>query len=544
MLGAERKIDWMMIVLLMAMFVVFVACNDRDDDSSDGDAPDGDNADGDEADGDDALYEELDYAVVDTDQSKCFNTTSTMVCAAQGESFFGQDAQYAGFAPRYQDNGDGTVSDRVTGLMWQQDPGDKMQYADAIAAVEEFNLAGYDDWRVPTIKELYSLILFSGRDVDPMAEESGTMTPFIDDETFAFSYGDTANGERVIDSQWVTNSIYVDSVMGGEECFFGVNFADGRIKCYPTMFRQVGGYYAIFVRGKAVYGENDFSDNGDGTIRDAATGLMWQQADSVSTMNWEEALTYCEGLELADNSDWRLPNAKELQSLVDYSRSPGTTNSAAIDPLFETTGITNEAGQADFGCYWSATTHANSVDGREGGNAAYVAFGRAMGYMNEQWMDVHGAGAQRSDPKAGNPDDYAEGNGPQGDAIRILNFVRCVRDDLQIVNDDAPDGDAPDGDAPDGDAPAGDVPDGDEPDGDAPDGDVPDGPVTCVTQSDCEAAQACPTDAALGCVCSESPEGGKYCIPSCNQDSDCPDNPNQVLVCDQQGICVPQNGPQ
>jgi len=46
---------------------------------------------------------------------------------------------------------------------------------------------------------------------------------------------------------------------------------------------------------------------------------------------------------------------------------------------------------------------------------------------NYELMDVHGAGAQRSDPKVGNPDDYPYGHGPQGDVIRIYNFVRCVR---------------------------------------------------------------------------------------------------------------------
>ena len=50
-----------------------------------------------------------------------------------------------------------------------------------------------------------------------------------------------------------------------------------------------------------------------------------------------------------------------------------------------------------------------------------------MGFMRGHWVDVHGAGAQRSDPKEGNAADYPEGRGPQGDAIRILNYVRCVR---------------------------------------------------------------------------------------------------------------------
>ena len=47
--------------------------------------------------------------------------------------------------------------------------------------------------------------------------------------------------------------------------------------------------------------------------------------------------------------------------------------------------------------------------------------------MNGEWLDVHGAGAQRSDPKAGDPANWPTGHGPQGDAIRIYNYVRCVR---------------------------------------------------------------------------------------------------------------------
>jgi hypothetical protein len=53
-----------------------------------------------------------------------------------------------------------------------------------------------------------------------------------------------------------------------------------------------------------------------------------------------------------------------------------------------------------------------------------------MGYMNGHWIDVDGAGAQRSDPKVGNPADYPQGHGPQGDAIRISNYARLVRGDL------------------------------------------------------------------------------------------------------------------
>ena len=184
------------------------------------------------------------------------------------------------------------------------------------------------------------------------------------------------------------------------------------------------------MRGNTSYGENDFVDNGDSTITDSATGLMWTQDDGNTGLNWEQALAWVEQKNVESylgHDDWRLPNAKELQSIVDYGRSPDTSSSAAIDPLFNATGITNEGGAADFPFYWSGTTHANWT-GTSGGSAAYVAFGRALGYMNSTWVDVHGAGAQRSDPKAGDPADWPYGRGPQGDALRIYNYVRLVRD--------------------------------------------------------------------------------------------------------------------
>ena len=85
----------------------------------------------------------------------------------------------------------------------------------------------------------------------------------------------------------------------------------------------------------------------------------------------------------------------------------------------------NEAGQLDYPFYWSSTTHSGTA-GR-GETADYIAFGRALGYMGNTWEDVHGAGAQRSDPKNGDAAQFPQGRGPQGDAIRIENYVRLVR---------------------------------------------------------------------------------------------------------------------
>lgn len=375
----------------------------------------------------DGVAEAGSFAVVDTGQNGCYDDWGIGIdCPGSGENFYGQDAQYVGAVSDYTDNGDGTVTDNNTGLMWQQDPGDKVTYDEAVSGADDFNLVGYDDWRLPTIKELYSLILFSGLDVNP-SSESGGPTPFIDTTYFAFEYGDTSAGDRIIDSQWATSNIYEASVMGGEECFFGVNFADGRIKCYPTTHKT---YFTLYVREASGYGENDYEDNGDGTVTDNATGLIWMQDDSGKGMNWEEALAFCEANEIAGHIDWRLPNAKELQSIVDYSRSPSTTDSAAIDPIFNVTSIVDEGGSTNYPFYWTSTNHISQA--LDASAAIYIAFGEALGWMQSRYgdyelMDVHGAGAQRSDPKIGNPEDYPYGRGPQGDVIRINNYARCVR---------------------------------------------------------------------------------------------------------------------
>ncbi len=386
----------------------------------------------------DNLPEITGYPVVGTNQTTFFDNTQSISKPAEGEGFYGQNAHYPGNTPEYKDNGDGTVTDMVTGLMWQQsfdhnndgevNFSDKLTYDEIVAMMKNgVSFAGYDDWRLPSIKEMYSLILFSGRDVAPTSTTADDLKPFIDNTIFEFGYGDLNAGERLIDMQCITTNVYVsDEVM---ETVFGVNFADGRIKGYGTYSPMSGGYkafYYLLVRGNTSYGKNDFVDNGDKTITDNATGLMWMQDDSGEAMLWKDALAYAEGKEFAGYSDWRLPDAKELQSIVDYSRSPATTNSAAIDPLFNCTQITNEGGETDYPWYFTSTTHA-SLMGTGGTSAAYVTFGRAPGKMHGTWIDVHGAGCQRSDPKTGDPDDYPNGFGPQGDAIRIYNYVRLVR---------------------------------------------------------------------------------------------------------------------
>ncbi len=390
-----------------------------------------------------SAFADLPYTIVDTGQIRCYDDTTEIKYPKADAKYFGQDAHYNGNQASYKDNGDGTVSDNNTGLMWTQDPGRKMTHNRAVAGASKCKVGGYDDWRLPTIKELYSLILFSGTDPDPMSVNTSSQKPFIDASFFDFQYGNVNQGERIIDSQFATSTIYRSTTMHGNKTMFGVNFADGRIKGYPigkSMGRRPEKtYHVLYVRANSDYGKNDFKDNGNGTITDKATGLMWMKVDSGKLkagnnkdgkMNWQEALDWAEKLGYAGHSDWRLPNAKELHSIIDYSRCPDVTDSAAIAPVFDVTAIRNEGGKKDYPSFWTSTTHAKVS---RASSAVYIAFGRALGFLQDRrtggrtLMDVHGAGAQRADAKSGDPSRFPQGRGPQGDVMRIYHHVRCVR---------------------------------------------------------------------------------------------------------------------
>ncbi len=108
------------------------------------------------------------------------------------------------------------------------------------------------------------------------------------------------------------------------------------------------GYY------RAGVDSNYTRDDATGIVIDHVTGLQWQDDYSdngggVKRATWIEAIDYCENLTLGGYSDWRLPAAKELDSIVDYGRSY-----PAVDPIFRHT--------ESYDYYWSSTTSAFYAD--------------------------------------------------------------------------------------------------------------------------------------------------------------------------------------
>jgi hypothetical protein len=377
------------------------------------------------------------FVVTDTMQSQYFDNEGNVIEAPQkGEAFYGQDAQYDGIQPSYTDNGDGTVTDDNTGLMWQQVPHDgKLSYIEAVEYVENLELGGYTDWRLPTIKESFSLAYLDGK-LDAMNMENSI--PYIDTEYFSFTYDEQ---KAYTGSYWTSTveDIYDGQGLDSEdfnypEKNYGFNWADGHLKSYAdgynvddttSGFSIPAGVRAV--RGEeGVYGVNDFEDNQDGTVSDNATGLMWTASTDATARNWEDTFAWVEQMNEENylgHDDWRLPNAKELHSIVEY----GKKSLPAIDTNFfhltyddvyvwtsSTSGDFPESGMVVcFGYGWSIpianttgpqNAEASALPGpppSDGQMPPMSSSTEETVYTVDSFEDCHGTGCLRADYKSG-----------------------------------------------------------------------------------------------------------------------------------------------
>ncbi len=125
--------------------------------------------------------------------------------------------------------------------------------------------------------------------------------------------------------------------------------------------RGVGGEMSWVLEGSG--SGKRFADNGNATVTDHQTGLVWQQEDDGEMRNWKDAGRYCAQLSLGGRSDWRLPDDDELTGIVDNTRS-----NPAIDPVFFETKSSD---------YWSSTSDADYPS---------HAWGVAFGYSGVEYV--------------------------------------------------------------------------------------------------------------------------------------------------------------
>jgi arylsulfatase A-like enzyme len=225
---------------------------------------------------------------------------------------FGEDSDYTINPPSLTDNGNGTITDNVTGLMWQKTDAGEMTWANSVANASLQLTAGYTDWRLPTPAELFSILNHNNN-------------PALDQTKFP----NTNSADY-----WWTSDIY-----GTDPTHVWCTNAGGGLGPKPiTETISAGGtlrYNARYVRGGKPNNGHNYVNNNDGTITDTDTSLMWMQLPAAP-MNWQSAINYAENLSWSGYSDWRLPTVKELQTLTDYTLATASSTTG-IKPAMNRT---------------------------------------------------------------------------------------------------------------------------------------------------------------------------------------------------------------
>ena len=332
-----------------------------------------------------------------TGQTACYGSNYTVIpCSGTGQDGAFQEG-VAWPNPRFTDNNNGTITDNLTGLIWLRDPG----CSDIVAGINPLNAmtladaltwsnglsngkCGLSDgssvgqWRLPNISEYESLVdisrptYFALPSPNPFVVVADLM--YISSTTYA---GNTGIGWTFYIGDGSTGT--PDSVEGG---------FSGRGRGWAVRSGPYGGTIQLPKTGQKIsYGTNDdgalqegvawpnprFTDNGNGTVTDKLTGLIWlRNAACTATvagiynplgeLTWQNALIWTNGLAngicgLTDGSSagqWRLPNRNELQSLIDRSQyNPALPSGHPFEGVF--------LGKS-YVAYWTSSTYLDDAN--------------------------------------------------------------------------------------------------------------------------------------------------------------------------------------
>ena len=231
-----------------------------------------------------------------TGQTDCYDNKGKKInCPEPGEEFYGQDAQYAelgycikqSFSEKPYSQDESITIDNNLNIEWTTEvPYSQYAWEDAVKYCEDFEYAGYDDWRLPTIKEL----TLSN---DPFFHEDESSH-----EKVANLWSSNECAEKDFQG-WILNFRMTWDIYG--------KVFKGQVRC---------------VRGEPIDEVISFDKLGkvkEEVAFDYENNLAWQ-LNTVSTTSWAKALAYCENSSYSGFSDWRLPNVHELASLVNHNK--------------------------------------------------------------------------------------------------------------------------------------------------------------------------------------------------------------------------------
>ncbi len=253
-------------------------------------------------------------------------TGQTQVYIAGDDGHYQMGAAWP--SPRFIDNNDGTVTDRLTGLMWEKtSASNHFKWNNAItsriAALNSSALGGYRDWRLPNIHELYSLVNFSDRNTAGWLAGQG-----INSNIAGVHHLSSTSGENSVYTSYFPTNSYLNYFPLGNTYDFCVLAVRGNGKNGFVKLPQTGqttssqpgddGYYRMGI----AWPSPRFIDNGNGTITDRLTGLIWQQDGGNLSNKWEDAFKKIAEMnstvKTGGYTDWRMPNINELRSLINY----------------------------------------------------------------------------------------------------------------------------------------------------------------------------------------------------------------------------------
>ena len=292
------------------------------------------------------LNKKPDAVNVCTGQNKCYNTEKEIPCPAEGEEFFGQDAQFArlgyctpqSYSIDYSVENEPVVVDNNTGMMWQQKipPIEELYIEEVNGYCNNLVYGGYDDWRLPSVTDFVTITDF------------GRYYPATDTEYFP-QYGSfwTSTNSEVHGSGGDLPHIYYyayyySSIFDSTEpLIFNTTTLSYYIydnNIFPDYYNNYASSYNIrCVRG---------SDTESSTFTSKTFGknLIWHYDNDAILVKktgakhtWQEALKYCSELDYAGISDWRLPNVRELYLTGNTGVHSSTTKMASLDSDYSET---------------------------------------------------------------------------------------------------------------------------------------------------------------------------------------------------------------
>jgi chitodextrinase len=332
-----------------------------------------------------------------TGQTACYDDLGGQTdCANTGQD--GELRKGAAWpSPRFSADPDTSITDNLTGLAWapngdlmtSRDPGwdtdktsgdGKVTWQHALDYVAKLNAEaylGHTDWRLPNRHELRSLVSYGVMNsaswlnsqgfTGVLSEEYWTSTSWAINPRYAW-YVSLLSG-YVIDDSNKDETLALWPVRAGDGEYTATTSlpATGQTQCYDNMGASVPcagtGQDGDLQKGVA-WPASRFYDNGDDTMTDALTGLVWPKSGNApgpsacapgAAKTWQDAFAYAACLNekaFLGHTDWRLPNLYELDSLLhaDQPDNAAWLNSEGFNAV-----------QA--GLYWTSTTFtANATD--------------------------------------------------------------------------------------------------------------------------------------------------------------------------------------